>query len=339
MKTIVLEKPGKLAYADRHFDLRLRPDEVLLKVRRIGICGSDYHAFAGSQPNMKYPIILGHELGVEVEEVGKNVANLKEGDRCAVEPYLNPVADQAVKNGFTNCGDHLSVFGLHEDGGLREKIKLPAKYLHKSDKLNFDELALVESLGIGCHAANRAQVKSSDLVLVVGAGPIGLASAVFAKAKGAKTVVLEINKARLSFCKHKMAFDGTIEGGGSDELSKIKNSFGGNLPTVILDATGNKTSMQHVIKYASPGARIVYVGFFLGDFSFSDPYFHTKELSLIASRNATTSDFRQVIKMMEEGEIDTRPWITHRAPFDKMATYFNDWLKPKSGVIKAMVSL
>ena len=339
MKTILLEEPGKLTYNDTLPDKSLRPDEALVRVHRIGICGTDYHAYRGNQPFFSYPRILGHELGVEVVSVGAQVTHVKEGDRCSVEPYQNTTQDQAVRRGFTNCGENISVLGVHQDGGMRELIKVPARYLHKSDQLSYEQLAVVEPLGIGCHAVNRAAVKSDDYVLVVGAGPIGLAAALFATATGAKTVVMDINEDRLKFAADTMAIAGTVVAGKEDTLDKLREQWEGDLPTVVMDATGNKHSMSKALEYAAPAGRIVFIGLFQGDFSFHDPYFHKKELTLIASRNALPSDFKQIIRMMEEGKIDVARWITHRSSFEDMIEQFETWLQPDSGVIKAVVSV
>ncbi len=339
MKTLVLEKPGKFSYTDTTSDEGLQADEALVKVHRIGICGTDFHAYQGEQPFFSYPRILGHELGVEVLKVGVNVSHVKAGDKCSVEPYQNKTQDQAVRRGFTNCGENVSVLGVHEDGGMREQFKLPAKYLHKSDKLSYEQLAVIEPLGIGCHAINRAAVKPDDLVLVVGSGPIGLATVIFATAVGAKTVVMDINQDRLKFAAEVTDLHGTVVAGKEDTMEQLREQFGGDLPTVVLDATGNKQSMAKALEYAAPAGKIVFIGLFQGDFAFHDPYFHKKELTLMASRNALATDFQQIIGMMEEGKINVDRWITHRAKFEEMVSHFDGWLKPEAKVIKAVISL
>ena len=339
MKTIILKEPGQFAYTETALDKHVQPYEALLKVHRIGICGTDYHAYGGNQPFFSYPRVLGHELGAEVIAVGSEVRQVKPGDKCSVEPYLNTTQDQAVRNGFTNCGENISVIGVHEDGGMREYLKIPAQYLHTSDTLSYDQLALVEPLGIGCHAVNRAGVSADDYVLVVGAGPIGLAAVQFATATEAKTVVMDINIDRLAFAASIMNVTGTVVAGQEDTIEQLRAQFNGDLPTVVLDATGNRHSMAKALEYAAPAGRIVFIGLFQGDFSFNDPYFHKKELTLMASRNALPADFEQIIRMMEEGKINTDAWITHRSSFEEMVSQFDTWLKPESQVIKAVVSV
>lgn len=339
INAIILKEPGHLEKIQTTLITELKPNEVLLKVHRIGICGTDLHAFRGKQPFFSYPRILGHELGVEVLEIGSGVTDLKIGDRCAVEPYFNSMQDQAVRRGKTNCGENLSVFGVHEDGGMREFIVLPARYLHKSDKLSYEQLALIETLSIGFHAINRADVKEDDKVLVIGAGPIGLATIQFAKISKAKTVVMDINQERLDFCKTNLKVDGIVNAKSDKVIEDLKTVFDGDLPTVVLDATGNQQSMKSTFDYVAFGGKIVFIGLYQGDFTFFDPLFHRKEITLMASRNSLGKDFDEIISLVEKGILDTGPWVTHRVSFQDLPEKFESFLDPKNGVIKAMVEL
>ena len=174
MQTIVLETPGSFTQVDRPDAPGPGPGEALVSVRRIGICGTDLHAFRGRQPFFQYPRVLGHELGVEVLAVGEGVEAICPGDRCAIEPYLNCGKCIACRHGKTNCCASLQVLGVHTDGGMCERLIVPASKLHKSLTLTLDQLALVETLGIGAHAVDRAALMAGEVVLVIGAGPIGL---------------------------------------------------------------------------------------------------------------------------------------------------------------------
>jgi threonine dehydrogenase-like Zn-dependent dehydrogenase len=174
MQTIVLNEPEHFVLTDTPQPGDPAPGQALVRVRNIGICGTDLHAYRGRQPFFSYPRILGHELGVEVVAVGDNNASLKPGDQCAVEPYLNCGHCIACRRGMTNCCTTLKVLGVSTDGGMREYITLPVNKLHKSEKLGLDQLAIVETLCIGAHAVSRAQPEPGETALVVGAGPIGL---------------------------------------------------------------------------------------------------------------------------------------------------------------------
>lgn len=337
MKTIILEQPGHFITKQTTLNDELLADEALLKVHRVGVCGTDLHAYRGKQPFFSYPRILGHEVGVEVVNIGSAVDQVRIGDRCSIEPYFNAANDQAVRRGLTNCGENLSVLGVHEDGAMREFIKVKARYLHASDSLTYEQLALIEPLSIGCHAVNRAQLTKDDLVLVIGAGPIGLGAVQFAKLAGSQVVAMDLNNQRLEFASQQLNVDGTINPKTVDPKSGLQEIFGGDLPTVIFDATGNKQSMKNTLDYAGPGAKIVFIGLFIGDFSFYDPLFHKKEITLMASRNSLSSDFKQIIQQMEAGLINTDSWITHRVSIDDLADEFESFLDPANQVIKAMI--
>ncbi len=338
MRTIVLQQPGRFEQIRTDAPGDPSAGEALLKVHRIGICGTDLHAYKGDQPFLCYPRILGHELGVEVVAVGEGVTHVAPGDRCAVEPYRHRADDHAARRGKTNCAEHLSVLGVHEDGGMREYVTFPARYLHRSETLSYEQLALVEPLGIGCHAVNRARVTADDTVLVIGAGPIGLGAMQFAQAAGAPVIAMDINPDRLAFCREALPIAGTVDA-REDVEGPLRRHFDGDLPTIVFDATGNPASMMKAFDYVAHGGTLVYLGLFQGDVQFHDPLFHRKELTLMASRNALGSEFRHIIHAIETGRIETDSWITHQVAFDAMIDHFDAWLRPETRVIKAMVSV
>jgi 2-desacetyl-2-hydroxyethyl bacteriochlorophyllide A dehydrogenase len=229
--------------------------------------------------------------------------------------------------------------GVHIDGGMAEYLKVPVNKLHKSDILGYEQLALVETLGIGSHAVQRANVTENDTVLVIGAGPIGLSVIQFAKINGAKIAVMDFSKQRLDFANEAIGIDKSIvatEDFSADDLRRILE---GKLPTVVFDATGNAQSMMKAFSYVAFGGKLVYVGLFQGEVTFFDPDFHRREITLLASRNALPTDFKHIISKMESGEINTKAWLTQEAAFDDLPTVFETWLDPKSQVIKAMVVL
>ncbi len=341
MKTIILNQPQEFQLISRDFDDTLAENEALLKIHRIGICGTDYHAYRGRQPFFSYPRVLGHELGAEVVSLGSGAetSDIKIGDKVSVEPYLNCGVCQPCQNGKTNCCESLKVLGVHSDGGMAEYLKVPVNKLHKSAILQYEQLALVETLGIGSHAVQRANVSANDIVLVIGAGPIGLSVIQFAKINGAKIAVMDFSKQRLDFANEVIGIDKSIvatEDFSADDLRRILE---GKLPTVVFDATGNSQSMMKAFSYVAFGGKLVYVGLFQGEVTFFDPDFHRREITLLASRNALPTDFKHIISKMESGEINTKAWLTHEAAFDDLPTVFETWLDPKSQVIKAMVVL
>ncbi|RKR13230.1 hypothetical protein CLV91_1945 [Maribacter vaceletii] len=336
MKVVRLKEPGvwEQLEVEKPSDA-VSSGNALLKVKKIGVCGTDLHAFKGQQPFFSYPKILGHELAVEVVAVADDVTNVKVGDKCSVEPYYNDIIGQAVRRGKTNCGEHLQVLGVHVDGGMQEYFEYPAKFLHATNSLTDDQLAMIEPLAIGCHAVDRADITHEDIVLVIGAGPIGLGTIQFAQLKGARVIAMDIDDAKLEKCKNITKVKDTINALGNveEELTTLLN---GDLPTVILDATGNSTSMMNTFKYAAAGGTIVFIGLFMGDVMFHDPSFHKKELTLKASRAAMGEDFGRIIRLIEAGKIDATSFITHRMSFDAIPTEFEK-LYEKKDLIKAII--
>lgn len=338
MKVIRLKEPGtweRFDIAEPNKDLSA--GNVLLKVNKIGVCGTDLHAFKGQQPFFNYPRILGHELAVEVIAIADDVTNVSIGDKCSVEPYYNNIVGQAVRRGKTNCGEHLQVLGVHVDGGMQEYFVYPAKFLHPSKLLTDDELAMIEPLAIGCHAVDRAEIQEDDIVLVIGVGPIGLGTIQFAQLKGARVIAMDIDDSKLERCKEITKVEDTINALGNveEELAMLLN---GDLPTIVLDATGNPTSMMNTFKYTAAGGTIVFIGLFMGDVVFHDPSFHKKELTLKASRAALSKDFKRIIDLIEHKKIDATSFITHRIQFNDLPTEF-EALYTKKDLIKAIIEL
>ncbi len=312
--------------------------EALVRVRRIGICGTDLSAYAGKQPFFEYPRILGHELGVEVVDAGDAANGLRVGDRCAVEPYLTCGRCLACRRGKSNCCTTLRCLGVHTDGGMRPLLALPAAKLHRSDSLGFDELALIETLAIGAHAVERGAPTRDDLVLVVGAGPIGLSVVQFALLTGATVAVMDISERRLQFCRERFGVEHTLAP-GEGVTERLRQIGRGELPTVVFDATGNAKSMESTFELVAHGGRIVFVGLIQGDITFSDPNLHRRELTLYASRNATADTFRAVMRLVEAGRVDTRSWITHRFELAATPEVFPARIAGNPAVLKAMVSV
>ena len=341
MKAIQLEKPLSFRHIDAPEALPPAAGEVLVRIHRVGICGTDLSGYLGKMPFFSYPRIPGHELGVEVIAVGDGVTNVKVGDRCSVEPYINCGHCYSCRRGFTNCCESNKTLGVMCDGGLTERMILPARKLHVSRKLNFEQLALVETLAIGCHAVNRGNPQPSEHVLVIGAGPIGLSVIEFAKLSGAKTIVMDMNEQRLAFVREKMGVPDTIlTKGDGEELKRLAEITNGQLADVVVDATGSNKSMAHALNYCAFTGRLVYVGITQQEISFLQaPALHRRELTILASRNALPGDFIRIIKLIEGGQINTDNWITHHATFSNMIEAFPSWVKPETGVIKAIVEV
>jgi alcohol dehydrogenase len=340
MKALQLPVPGQWALIEVPEPSAPAPGNVVVRIRQVGVCGTDYSGYLGKMPFFSYPRIPGHELGVEVVSVGDGVTNVRVGDRCSIEPYINCGNCHSCRRGHTNCCMNNQTLGVHCDGGLQPLFTIPARKLHVSAKLGFDQLALVETLAIGCHAVNRGAPVSGDVALVIGAGPIGLSVVEFTKLSGARTVVMDVNEQRLAFVRDVMGVPDTIlvKGDGS-ELKALEEMSGGDLAQVVVDATGSDRSMSGAYQYVGFAGRLVFVGITQNEVRFGHPLMHRREMTFHASRNALPGDFTRIIGLIEEGKINTQPWITHRIEFEEVPAKFPALLEPTSGVLKAVIAV
>ena len=337
MKSLICSSPGQFEYQEIPAPPPA-PGQALIRIRRIGICGTDLHAFEGTQPFFSYPRILGHELAGELVDAG-GAAGFEKGETVSFIPYFNCGTCIACRCGKTNCCTDIKVCGVHVDGGMVEYLAVPADKLLHGEGLSFEALALVEPLAIGAHGLRRATVEAGEFVLVVGAGPIGLGIIALAAIAGAQVIALDVNENRLSFCTHKLGVEHTINAATQDVMERIKQITNGDMPTVVIDATGNGKAINNAFQYMAHGARYVLVGLQKGDISFSHPEFHKREATLMSSRNATREDFEHVIRCIKNNQIDPLTFITHRVNFEQIKEQFAGWLDPANGVIKAMVSI
>ncbi len=337
MKTLVCLKPGVFSYSENEMPV-LQKDHAIIQIKRIGICGTDLHAFEGTQPFFEYPRILGHELSGTLIDFD-NAPGFEKGESVSFIPYFNCGKCIACRNGLPNCCASIKVCGVHMDGGFVEYLQVPSYSLLHGEGLSFDELALVEPLAIGAHGVRRTGLKPGEFVLVIGAGPIGLGIAEFARIAGGKVIVMDINNMRLQFCEEKLQILHTINPSEEDPMKKLKEITNGDMPTVVIDATGSQKAINNAFQYMAHGARYVMVGLQKGEVSFNHPEFHKREATLMSSRNATREDFEHVVASMKAGKVKPGNYITHRVAFDEVKDNFQSWLNPTTGVIKAMVSL
>lgn len=343
MNAIEFTSPETINVIDRPDAPTPGPGEAVVRTHRMGICGTDLSCYLGKFPFFDYPRTPGHELGLEVMAVGDDVTNVKPGDKCSLEPYVNDPDSPTSKKGATNCCPGVQVIGVHNNGGLRQgTFIVPARKLHPGNDLSYDQLALVETLAIGYHAVQRGNPQVGETVLVIGAGPIGLACLEFLKLmEGVNVIVMDMVQGRLDFCAEKLGINQGIQfKADGSHLAELESMTDGNLADVIIDATGSPKSMSTCFDYAAFTGRVVYVGITTSDLQFPHaPVFHRRELTLLASRNAVPSDFPEIIQLMREGKIDTDVWITHRIGFDEVLEKFAQFTDPSLGAIKAIIEV
>ncbi|TXK49849.1 zinc-binding alcohol dehydrogenase family protein [Pontibacter qinzhouensis] len=337
MRTLVCTTPKQFDYATGE-QPALTPGHAIIKIRRIGICGTDLHAYEGTQPFFEYPRILGHELAGELVDFD-DAPGFEKGEAVTFIPYFNCGTCVACRAGKPNCCTHMKVCGVHVHGGMVEYLSVPSYALVHGEGLSFDELALVEPLAIGAHGVRRAGVRPGEFVLVIGAGPIGLGIMEFARIAGAQVIAMDINDSRLTFCKEKLKVQHIVNALSPDVTEQLQQITNGDMPTVVIDATGSQRAINNAFQYMAHGARYVMVGLQKGEVSFSHPEFHKRESTLMSSRNATREDFEHVVASMKKGLVEPTTYITHRVQFEQVKEEFAGWLDPANGVIKAMVEL
>jgi len=335
-KTVVCQSPGDLQLVNRPIP-EAREGEVLLRVRRIGLCGTDMHIFRGTQPYLQYPRVMGHELSGEVVTAPEG-SGLAAGDPVYVMPYLSCGKCVACRKGKTNCCTAIQVLGVHRDGGMTEYLAIPAQFVFKTDGISLDQAAMLEFLAIGAHAVRRANVEAGQKVLVVGAGPIGIAAALFAQLRGGVVTVLDSNENRLGFCRDVLKVPHVVTVGEHDKdaLSMLTD---GEFFDVVFDATGNVKAMERGLEFVAHGGTYVLVSIVRDRISFDDPEFHKRETTLLGSRNATAEDFRVVLAAMKEGRVPTDLLNTHRTTLAEFVDVLPAWMDGSSNVIKAIVEV
>ena len=334
MKYIVCEKPRKFLLKEKEAPAR-KENEALLQINKVGICGTDLHAYAGNQAYFEYPKILGHELASEVIDIGENDKGIKIGDKVVVMPYISCGVCFACNKGKTNCCENITVLGVHADGGLQEQISVPMELLLPANHLSDDQIAIVEPLAIGAHAIRRSGIESDETVAVVGCGPIGIGIIKLAQIAGANVIALDMNVQRLNYAKDKIGADHVVNV-RDNALREVTEITNGDLCSIVFDASGNKNALETCPDYMSNGGKFVLVGLSKGELTYSHPKVHAKEMTLLCSRNATKEDFEHVMTILDK--FPTSSFITHNVPFIKMIEHFDSWLDPTTGVIKATVN-
>lgn len=333
MRALICSTPGLLEYRDIPEPSPV-PGRSILRIRRVGVCGTDLHAYRGTQPYFTYPRILGHELSGDVVDGAFSSA----GHPFTILPYFSCGTCIACRSGKPNCCASLQVCGVHVDGGMVDYLSVPDQNLVFGDGLSYEALALVEPLAIGAHAVRRATVREGEIVLVMGAGPIGLGTMAFARAAGATVIALDTNEKRLRFCRENLGIRHAILSGNLAKET-VRDLTHGDMASVVIDATGSLQAINSGLDYLAHGGRYVLVGLQKEAFSFSHPEFHKRESTLMSSRNATRSDFEHVMTAMRQGAVDPVTFITNRVSFPESGNAFGEWLLPGSGVIKAMIEL
>lgn len=336
MKAVVCIEPGRLELAERPLPAG-KDGWIAVDIRAIGVCGTDFHIFQGKHPFIAYPLLLGHELSGVVSG-GSGSARLPAGTPVVINPYLHCGTCIACRKGRFNCCVRLEVLGVHTDGGMCERIVVPEGNLYPAGKLDLRDAAMVEFLAIGAHAVKRAEVTKGDRTLVVGAGPIGIGVALFARNAGGNVTVMDVSEKRLAFARDKLGFADLLQA-GPDARAEAGRLTNGEYFDVVFDATGSARAMEASFAFVAHTGALVFVGVLAADITFSDPELHKREMRLLATRNAVKADFDQVMAAMLAGAIPTAAINTHTIALDELPKAMPAWLASDTPPVKAIVTL
>lgn len=337
MKTLICNEPNSIEYIERPVP-DIASNEVLLKINSVGICGTDIHAYAGRQPFFSYPRVLGHEICGTVEKVGSEVTKAEVSKRYSVIPCVPCGECPACEDGKTNCCENVSLYGVHQDGGFSEYLAvLESNLVLLPDNVSNSQGALVECFAISAHAVRRAEVREGNNVLVVGAGPIGLAAAAVAKAEGGHVVVADVDAGRREQVAKNLEVT-ALNPMDDNYVELLETEFNGRLPCIVLDATGNKSSMSRAVELIRNGGKIVFIGLYIGDLVMDDPTFHKKETTLMSSRNATRQDFERVIELMEEGKISESIMKNQDYDFHTFGRSYKEDVVESKSLVKGVIN-
>jgi 2-desacetyl-2-hydroxyethyl bacteriochlorophyllide A dehydrogenase len=314
-------------------------DEVQLRIRRVGYCGSDLTSFRGLNPLVSYPRVPGHEVGATIERVGAEVPDQWSiGQNVLISPYSACGQCAACKQGRFNTCRNNQTMGVQRDGALTEYINVPHEKLFGSDSLTLQELALVEPLTVGFHAVARGQVSQSDTVVVFGCGAIGLGAIAGAAARKSRVVAVDIDDTKLELARRCGATDTihSINENVHERLQAMTNSEG---PSVMIEAVGLPATFKACIEEVCFAGRVVYIGYAKAPVEYETKYFVMKELDIRGSRNATPEDFNAVIQHLESGVFPSDAVVTQTVALEDAAAALARWSSNPGAITKIHIEL
>ncbi|MCC5961189.1 MAG: zinc-binding alcohol dehydrogenase family protein [Rhodobacteraceae bacterium] len=323
----VCTEPGQFRVESRARPARAPDGWVMVDIAAIGICGTDYHIFEGKHPFLNYPRVIGHELS------GHIASGPDMGQLVVVNPYVSCGKCRACRRGKPNCCSNIQVLGVHRDGGMCARIAVPAGNLYPADGLTAQQAAMVEFLAIGAHAVARSGVGKDDLVLVTGAGPIGLGTALFARLAGADVHILDISDKRLGLARSLCGFEKLHQPQDDILTGDLAEGF-----DVIFDATGNRDAIEAGFPLLAHGGSTVLVSVVKDDIRFSDAEFHKREARIIGSRNALREDFDRVIAAIRQGDIPTDALISGVVALADLPSRFPSLVHDRDDIVKILVT-
>jgi threonine dehydrogenase-like Zn-dependent dehydrogenase len=336
MKALMIEAPGSAAVVERPEPSAVGGD-VLVRVARAGLCGTDLSTFVGNNPLVTYPRVIGHEIAGIVVHVGGAMSNVREGTAVAISPYKNCGACVACMRGRPNACRNNQTLGVQREGALAELVAVPAERLYTSAALDVDHLALVEPFSIGMHAVRRGRVTAGDSVLVIGCGGVGAGAVAAAASRGAHVLAVDLDEGKLQLAKAFGAADARSSADPS-VTEWLADHTKGEGPDVVIEAVGTAKTYRFALEVVASCGRVVCLGWVKGDVAIEARHIVAKEMEILGSRNAT-DEFADVIALFESRAIDPLRLVTHRVTLDAVPAMLGEWARQPTAVGKVLVSV
>ena len=312
------------------------PEEVLLKIGMVGFCGGDLNGFKGLFELQEYPNVLGHEVGGTIEAMGSQVPeSFKLGNKVTVYPYLNCGKCISCRKGRRNACQDNKTMGVRRPGAMTRYIAIHWQDLFTSEKLSLKELALVEPLTVGFHAAARGRVSSQDRVAVIGCGIVGMGAIASAVNRGAEVIAIDIDDSKMDIAK-KIGVAHTINTSREDLHEALMRITDGDGPDVIIEAVGNAITYRAAVDKVAYTGRVVCIGYAKSAVEFNTGIFVRKEIEILGSRNCT-DEFPEVIAYLEAGKFPVEDVISKTVSLDDAGASLADWAANAKGITKIMV--
>jgi threonine dehydrogenase-like Zn-dependent dehydrogenase len=335
MKALIIHQPGEIGVGSAPEPVS-RQDEVLLRVRMIGLCGSDLNTFRGKNPMVSFPRIPGHEIAATVEEVRDAAGALKPGMNVTLSPYTScGLCASCLRGRFNACKSNQTL-GVQRDGALTDFISIPAPKIFVAEGLTLEELCIVEPLTVGFHAAARGRVTNKDTVAVFGCGGVGLGAVAACAFRGANTIAIDLDDAKLRIAREAGA-NHTINDSTEPLHDKLLDLTKGLGPDVVIEAIGLPSTFTAAVEEVAFTGRVVYIGYAKDIVSYESRLFVQKELDILGSRNALPEDFAEVIRMLQQHRFPVKSAITRVIPFDEAPSAFTEWNNNPAAVSKLMI--
>ena len=336
MRALAIEAPGTARVVERP-EPRAGSGEVVIRVGRVGLCGTDLSSYLGKNPLVSYPRVIGHEISGVIEHLGADTGDWAPGVSVAVSPYKNCGACPACRVKRPNACRNNQTLGVQRDGALAERAVIAVNRLYTSPHLTLEQLALVEPFSVGMHAVRRARVTSDDTVLVIGCGGVGAGAVAGAAGRGARVIALDLSEAKRAQALRLGATE-AVDGGAPDIAEQVAALTSGDGPSVVIEAVGSSATYRLALEVVASCGRIACLGWVKGDVALEARHIVAKEVDIVGSRNAM-DEFAEVVALFESGRIDPGQVVTDRIGLDDVPAMFARWAAEPAGVGKVLVSV